>query len=318
MTRVALDELRDVVLRVLRPRFSEADANRIADVVVFGEMAGRPSHGVLRLLPGSYGVMDEEDGPTPTVTRIGPSAARVEGKQGMIVASIATELAEEMATTSGFAVVTTRGSRSTSGSLTYFAERLARAGVFSFISAGTPDFVAIPGGDVRVLGTNPMVFGIPTTEAPFVLDMATSAVSGGDVLTAAANESDLAPGIAVDASGEPTTNPLDVLRGGGAVLPFGGHKGLGLALTVEILNRALTGATGDPGDWGHAFVVFSLGLLGDEAAARRRAQSEVERLRAAGARIPGHQTLANRDAALERGWVEIDDEVYRRLVESLV
>lgn len=317
MTTVALDELRDQVLRVLAPRFSEDDAVRIADVVVFGEMAGRPSHGVLRLLPGSYGVMDEEDGPTPTVTRIGLSAARVEGKQGMIVASIATELAEEMATASGFAVVTTRGSRSTSGSLTYYAERLAGAGLFSFISAGTPDFVAIPGGDVRVLGTNPMAFGIPTSDAPFVLDMATSAVTGGDVLTAAANESDLQPGIAVDATGEPTTNPLDVLRGGGAVLPFGGHKGLGLALTIEILNRALTGATGDPGDWGHVFVVFSLGLLGDEQEMRGRAQAEVDRLRAAGARIPGHQTLARRDEARERGWVEIDDEVYRRLLESL-
>jgi delta1-piperideine-2-carboxylate reductase len=162
-----------------------------------------------------------------------------------------------------------------------------------------------------------MVFGIPTAEAPFVLDMATSAVTGGDVLTAASNEADLAPGIAVDARGEPTTDPLDVLRGGGAVLPFGGHKGLGLALTVEILNRALTGATGDPGDWGHVFVVFSLGLLGDEDAVRARAQAEVERLREAGARIPGHQTLANRDAALERGWVEIDDEVFSRLEESV-
>ena len=317
MTQVGLDELRDVVLRVLRPRFSETDATRIADVVLFGEMAGRPSHGVLRLLPGSYGVMDEEDGPTPIVTRMGPSAARVEGKQGMIVASIATDMAEELATSSGFAVVTTRGSRSTSGSLTYFAERLAGAGLFSFISAGTPDFVAIPGGDVRVLGTNPMVFGIPTTDAPFVLDMATASVSGGDVLTAAANQMDLGPGIAVDAAGEPTTDPLDVLERGGAVLPFGGHKGLGLALTVEILNRALTGATGDPGDWGHVFVVFSLGLLGDEDEVRSRAQSEVDRLRAGGARIPGHQTLAKRDQARERGWVDIDEEVFRRLQESL-
>lgn len=318
MTRVSLGELRGLVLDVLRPRFSEDDATRIADVVVFGEMAGRPSHGVLRLLAGSYGVMDEEDGPTPTVTRIGPSSARVEGKQGMIVASIAAELAAELARSSGFAVVTTRGSRSTSGSLTFYAERLAGAGLFSFISAGTPDFVAIPGGEVRVLGTNPMVFGIPTTEAPFVLDMATSAVTGGDVLTAAANGRDLAQGIAVDASGDPTVDPLDVLRGGGAVLPFGGHKGLGLALTVEILNRALTGATGDPGDWGHVFVVFSIGLLGDEDEVRRSAQAEVERLRAAGARIPGHQTLANRDESRERGWVEIDDDVYRRLLDAVV
>jgi delta1-piperideine-2-carboxylate reductase len=104
--------------------------------------------------------------------------------------------------------------------------------------------------------------------------------------------------------------------GGGALLPFGGHKGLGLSLTVEILNKALTGASGDPGDWGHVFVAFSASLLGDEVDVRRRAQAEVERLEAAGTRIPGHHTLRSRDEALRRGWVDVDDDVFRKVVGS--
>jgi delta1-piperideine-2-carboxylate reductase len=166
-----------------------------------------------------------------------------------------------------------------------------------------------------LLGTNPVAYGIPTEDVPFVLDMGTSAITGGDVLTAAADGAELPPGVAVDATGAPTTHAADVL-GGGALLPFGGHKGLGLSLTVEILNKALTGASGDPGDWGHVFVAFSASLLGDEVDVRRRAQAEVERLEAAGTRIPGHHTLRSRDEALRRGWVDVDDDVFRKVVGS--
>lgn len=315
MARVEIQVLRSLILATLEGRFTEDHARRIADVVLFGEMAGRPSHGIIRLFPGSYGVMDEEPG-EPNVEIVGPSVAKVEGRQGMILASLACDLAEELARTSGVAVVTTRGSRSTSGSISFYVERLAHAGLVSFVSAGTPEFVGIPGRAGRVLGTNPLACGIPTQGTPFVLDMATSAVSGGEVLTAAAEGAELPAGVAVDVDGNPTVDP-SVMLAGGAVLPFGGHKGLGLAMTVEILNKALTGAEGDPGDWGHVFVAFSVGLLGDEDEIRGRAQAEVDRLAKAGARIPGHRTLANRDESLDRGWVEVDDVAYGKLIDAV-
>lgn len=315
MTRIDIEELRSLILAGLANRFAADDASRIADIVIFGEMTGRTSHGILRVLPGSYGVMDEEPGPAPKVDRLGPSSARVEGRPGMLVAALGAELAGALAAESGFAVVTTRGSRSTSGSLTYFVERLANAGLVAFVSAGTVNFVTTPGGRERVLGTNPFAFGIPTLGRPFILDMATSAIAGGEVLTAAAEGSSLPAGVAVDSDGNPTTTPSDVLKGG-ALLPFGGHKGLGLSMMIEILNTALTGAEGDPVDWGHMFVAFSVSLLGDEIEIRRRAENDLERMRAAGARIPGHNSLANRDEALERGWVDVDDEALSRLVEQ--
>lgn len=314
MARVEISELRSLILAGLQDRFSAEHAEKIADVVLFGEMAGRASHGILRVLPGSYGVLDEEPGPPPTVERVGPSSARVSGRPGMLVAALATDLAGELATETGFAVVTTRGSRSTSGSLTYFVERLTRLGLVAFITAGTVNFVATPGGSERVLGTNPFAFGLPARRRPFILDMATSAIAGGDVLTAAADRSALPAGVAVDATGADTVDPSDVLEGG-ALLPFGGHKGLGLSMLIEILNVALTGAEGDPVDWGHVFVAFSLSMLGDEEGMKQRTEDEIERMRSAGGRIPGHRSLANRDEALERGWVEVDDETYQRLVD---
>lgn len=316
MASVELDDLRLLILASLDGRFSDDHARRIADIVMFGEMAGRPSHGIIRLFPGSYGVMDEEPDDDPLVERIGSSSARIHGRQGMIVASLATDLVEQLAATSGFAVVTTRGSRSTSGSISFFVERLANAGLVSIVSAGTPDFVGIPGRPGRAMGTNPLAFGIPTEGTPFVLDMATAAVSGGEVLAAAADGSELPPGVAVDSDGNPTVDPSAMLSGG-AVLPFGGHKGLGLAMTVEILNKALTEADGDPGDWGHVFVAFSASLLGDDGEIRRRAQQEIDRLESAGARIPGHRTLTTRNESLARGWVDVDDSAYEKLVASV-
>jgi len=316
VARVEIEGLRSLILQRLEPMFPDDHAERIADVVLFGEMAGRRSHGIIRLFPGSYGVMDEGVEPRPEVEKLGRSSARVQGSQGMLLASIATDLVEELAVESGFAVVTTRGSRSTSGSLSYFVEKLTDAGLVASVSAGTPNFVGLPGGSGRILGTNPLAFGIPTNQRPFILDMATSAISGGDVLTAAASGSKLPRGVAVSTAGDATVDPGDVLAGG-AVLPFGGHKGLGLSLMVEILNKALTGATGDPGDWGHLFVAFSMSLLGDEGDIRRRAQAEIDRLEAGGARIPGHRSLAIRDEALTLGWVEVDDDAYERLLAAV-
>ncbi|MGD2061357.1 MAG: Ldh family oxidoreductase, partial [Acidimicrobiia bacterium] len=204
MATVGIEELRSLVLAALGDRFTSEHAAKIADVVLFGELAGRPSHGILRVLPGSFGVMDEEPGPPPTVERIGPSAGRVAGRPGILVAALATELAAELAGETGFAVVTTRGSRSTSGSLAYFVEKLTLAGLVSFVSAGTVAFVTVPGSSQRVLGTNPLAVGLPAKGRPFILDMATSAIAGGDVLTAVADGVDLPEGVAVDSSGDPT------------------------------------------------------------------------------------------------------------------
>lgn len=314
MARVDITELRSLILAALEDRFSVEHAEKIADVVMFGEMAGRSSHGILRVLPGSYGVLDEEPGPSPTVERMGPAAANVDGRPGMLVAALATDMAGELATESGFAVVTTRGSRSTSGSLTYFVERLTSLGLVAFVTAGTVNFVTTPGSADRVLGTNPLAFGLPARGHPFIVDIATSAIAGGDVLTAASEGSELPAGVAVDSHGAETTNPSDVLEGG-ALLPFGGHKGLALSMLAKILNVALTGARGDPVDWGHVFVAFSLSMLGDEDEIRQRTEDEIERIRSVAGRIPGHESLTRRDEALVRGWIEVDDEVFGRLVE---
>lgn len=324
MATVEVPHLRSLVSARLNQRYSPEHSELMTDVVMFGELAGRPSHGILRVLPGSFGAMDEEPGGEPVVERTAPAAARVTGRPGMLVVAVATDLASEIASEHGFAVVTTRGSRSTSGSLSYYVERMANAGLVSCVSGNTLAIVAVPGGRERMFGTNPLAFGLPSSGLPFVLDMATSAVTFGAVITAIADGEALPEGVAVDSEGRATTAP-EAVRQGGALLPFGGHKGLGLSMLVEVLNRSVTdvGIDGDGvlTEWGHVIVAFSVEMLGDPDVIGERVGAELERIMGTDmvgdneVRIPGRRTLQTRDESLARGTVEIDDDNYAKLIE---
>jgi len=319
---VDIGRLRSLIVSRLEQQFSASDAERMADAVLFGELTGRPSHGISRILPGSAGVTDEGRGPSPTIERTAPAAARIEGGPGILVASFATDLAIELAGAHGFAVVTTRGSRSTSGSLTFYVERLTQAGLVAIVSANTLSVVAPWGSNRRVLGTNPIAIGIPAGSYPFIADMATSAITFGEIFQARAAGASIPPGVAVDSDGAVTTDPGAVFEGG-ALLPFGGHKGMSLAMAVEILNGALAGAAavpvGSEDVWGHVFIAFSLQMLGDPAEIRGAAQAALDRLSAIETqegrrvRVPGHRTLMARDASLRRGSVEVDASTFHEL-----
>ena len=100
----------------------------------------------------------------------------------------------------------------------------------------------VPHGAQRPLfGTNPIAFAAPRAGGePIVFDLATSAIAHGDVQIAARQGQMLPEGMGVDSLGQPTRDPKAILNGG-ALLPFGGHKGSALSMMVELLSAALTG-----------------------------------------------------------------------------
>jgi len=96
-------------------------------------------------------------------------------------------------------------------------------------------------GKTPTLGTNPHSWGFPTTDAigfPIVVDWATSVVAMGRVQQFAREGQALPPNAAVDAEGNPTTDPNEAV----ALLPFGAHKGYGLSLINEIVGAFIGGS----------------------------------------------------------------------------
>jgi len=124
------------------------------------------------------------------------------------------------------------------------ATREGMIGLATADSGRSAKAVAPFGGREARLGTNPISIAVPSDlEAPFYLDMATSAVAAGKVMLAAARGEQIPEGWLVDSDGKATTDPTR-LRKGAALLPLGGtegYKGSGLAAMVEVLCGLLTG-----------------------------------------------------------------------------
>lgn len=324
MPRIEIFELRSLIISRLQQQYPPDHAELMADSILYGELIGRRSHGIARILPNSFGPMDEAPSGEPTVERLTSGSARVVGGPGALIVAMATRTAGDIAAESGMAAVTTVGSHSTSGALSFYAEQLTGRGLICVIAANTVSFVTPPGGTQRILGTNPLCIGIPGDGYPLILDMATSSISGGEVLAALEAGETLPEGVAVDSSGNPTTDP-EAVAGGGALLPFGGHRGTGLSIAVQVLVGALTGVADLPltpeHDWGHFFLVIDpSSLRNDTGAIATQLMSSISATPTrdgAEVRIPGHRTLKLRDAALERGTVDVDDQAYNRVKELI-
>jgi uncharacterized oxidoreductase len=124
------------------------------------------------------------------------------------------------------------------------AMREGMIGIATADSGRSPKHVAPFGGKEARLGTNPISIAVPSDlDAPFYLDMATSAVAAGKIQLAVARDEEIPRGWIIDAEGRHTTDPTQY-RKGGALLPLGGtegYKGSGLAAMVEVLCGLLTG-----------------------------------------------------------------------------
>jgi delta1-piperideine-2-carboxylate reductase len=119
-------------------------------------------------------------------------------------------------------------------------ETLADAGLASLAMCPSYSVVAPAGGNAPLFGTNPIAFGWPRPgRDPFVFDMATSVAARGEIELHRRAGTPLPDGWAVDADGQPTTDPAAALSG--AMLTFGGHKGSAISTMIELLGGVLIG-----------------------------------------------------------------------------
>jgi len=298
----------------------EDAARVIAAHLVESELMGYPALGLTRVLTIAEHPRTKEPRKPVTVVHETPVSARLDcgNHVGMYAIRRAAEVAIAKARAGGFALV---GAHNTylSGRNAYYLDLIARAGFVGLHLASGQPVVAPLGGAGPAFGTNPIGFGIPREPHPVVFDIGTAAANHGDLVLASRLGRVLPEGVAIDAGGRPTRDPVAALTG--AILPFGGHRGSALSFTIQALGL-LGGAAftrGKVQDYGYLFVVFDPGLLMPAAEFRRQLDELIVRVKAtprqagvADIRIPSERSYAERERRLVDG-IAVERVIYERI-----
>ena len=329
---LSVAELTDLVAEVLaRHGLAQDSAGAVARVVAAAERDGSRSHGLFRL-PGYVATLKSGwiDGKAqPIVTDAAPGLVAVDAANGFAQPALAagSPLLIEKARSQGIAALAIRNSHHFAA-LWPDVEPFAEAGFVALACVNARSRVAPWGARKKFLGTNPMAFACPRAGAPpLVWDQASSVIAQGEVLLAAKDGHALADGIGLDAEGQATTDPKAVLDGG-AMLPFGGHKGSGIAFMVEILAAAVTGgrfgfedgSAAFPGaqtsNAGECVILIDPARTGGPDVGSRIA-GLLEGLAGAGAsRLPGDARYARRRKSIAEG-ISIPTETYETVQRLL-
>jgi (2R)-3-sulfolactate dehydrogenase (NADP+) len=328
-TRCTLSQIEDLAHAALSAhRTNEANARSMARSIAAAEADGIRSHGLLRLptycAQAACGKVDGHA--TPSATRTAPGAWQVDACDGFAHPAIELGLAEVVPTAMQQGIAALSIVRSYNcGVVGHHVERLAEQGLLALALANTPAAIAPWGGNQALFGTNPIALAAPRSEGPpLVVDQSASVVARGEVLRRARQGEPIPLGWALDEAGLPTADPQAALRG--SMLPAGGHKGAGLALLVELLAAALTGASfsfaassfldteGGPPRTGQLFIAIDpRGFVGELFAAR------VELLLGTmcaqpGVRLPGARRYVAR-AAAQRDGVLVNRALHQSVVQ---
>lgn len=262
MRMVSGDELLGVAVAVLRAvGVPEASAYTVARSLVRSNLVGHDSHGVRRLVQYAADVRSGKVDPlaVPDAEWTRPGTVVVHGRRafGQLAAGRAvTELLD-----GGVAVI--RDCNHV-GRLGEYVAELAGHDLVAMAFGNADPTVAPFGGRERRLGTNPLAWAVPRAKGkpPVVMDWATSVVAEGKLAVARDRQEAVPEGLVLDADGRASTDPGDFYLGG-VLLPFGGHKGYGLSVLIEIVAGLLTGTgigsmPGYTGDFGTVLVAFAI------------------------------------------------------------
>ncbi|MGP0012774.1 Ldh family oxidoreductase [Pseudomonas sp.] len=242
---IAHSDLIALLAQVFQRHGTSAEVARVlAENCASAERDGAHSHGIFRI-PGYVSTLASGwvDGKAiPLVEDVASGFVRVDAANGFAQPALAAArgLLLEKARSAGIAVLAIRNSHHFAA-LWPDVEPFAYEGLVALSVVNSMTCVVPHGAERPLFGTNPIAFAAPRAGGdPIVFDLATSAMAHGDVQIAAREGRSLPPGMGVDRDGQPTCEPKAILDGG-ALLPFGGHKGSALSMMVELLAAALTG-----------------------------------------------------------------------------
>jgi LDH2 family malate/lactate/ureidoglycolate dehydrogenase len=317
--RLSLAEARALGERALGGiGYDAEDARIVADHVIDAALCGYEYSGLAKILNIPEHPRFKLPRRKMTVLRETEVSTVYDGGNnvGMLAIYRAAEAAIAKAGSRGLALVAVTNAW-VSGRSAYYVEMIAKADLVGIHTASATRFVAPLGGTRPVLGTNPIAFGLPTSQGPVVFDMGTSAFMMTELVLRERLGQTLPEGVALGPDGEPTRDPTAARLG--ALLPFGGHKGFGLGFIVQAMGVLAGSALDLDGDNGYLFIVFKPELLLPLDAFKRDMTALIERVKATPRQqgvdeilIPSERSFRSRERLLREG-LEIDRAVYEAL-----
>ncbi|MGI9353428.1 MAG: Ldh family oxidoreductase [Rhizobiaceae bacterium] len=319
-----LQEVKPLAANALRSAgCNDENAEAVAECIYQAERHGAHSHGLFRM-PGYLASLNSgkvNGKANPNLSNPKPSVLAVDGDGGYAplahrrLAGPLSDLAKKQ----GVAIAALTNTFHFAA-LWQEVEMLANQGVVALACTAFKPALPPAGGTKPLYGTNPIAFAWPRENSePCVFDQASAVMARGEVMIAAREGHELPPGAGIDASGNPTTDPNEVLKG--ALLPYGGYKGASLAMMVELLAASLIGeqlsfeaAAQDNNDGGPPrggeFILAidaSEGLASAEGLFGKILEQE-------GTRLPGDGRRAKREKNAAEG-VQIPSDLYDKITD---
>ena len=323
--KIKIAEARNLAIGALKQlKYSQQDAETTADHLIDAALRGVTFGSLARILAISEKMSEVGDNRQPITTiRETPVSAVLDGGDnvGYVVAHHATRMAIEKARQHGVGMV---GANNTfyTGLFSYYMEMATRAGMVAMAIGNGPAHVAPEGAAEGRLGTNPIAFGFPSEGDPVIWDIGTCAIMHGELLLHRRIGEPLPEGVALDSSGNPTRDPVAALSG--AIKTWGGHRGSGLAVVVQMLGALCGGPVISPGtvDMAYFVIVIDPKLFLPDGAYPSRVTELAEAICSARpidpdqpVRMPFERSLKVRRENLESGLIEVPDVVYEGLVK---
>jgi len=305
---LSIDQLRDLAtLALARSGANPEMAAATARALVYADAQGLASHGVARIPQYAAHLRNgrADGGARPAIVHARGGAVLVDAGCGLAFPACALAVDEAIRRAREFGVAFAGVTNSHHfGVAAYHLEAVGAVGFPGLAMGNSPAAMPAAGGTRPLFGTNPIAAVFPRRNgAPLAIDLSLAEIARGKLMVAAKEGKSIPLGWALDSHGHPTTDPQAGLAG--SMLPMGGTKGAMLALIVELLVTALTGAAmgfeassffvdeGNRPRIGQAFLVIDPDALAGRGVYLARVEALItEMTKDAGVRLPGYRRHA--------------------------
>ena len=324
---LSLDEIFDLAKKTLLANGCDDEtASILADLIMKAERDGSLSHGLFRLPAYIAGLKSGKiNGKArPEIKKISPSVIKVLGNNCLAPVVLNKGIPElvKAAKENGVAVLAINNSHHMAA-MWPETEAIAEQGLVAFACTSYKPAVAPAGAIKPLYGTNPISFAWPRkNNTPVVYDMATASMAMGEVQVAKREGHKVPLGTGLTKEGKETTDPGEIANGG-VLLPFGGYKGSGIAMMVELLAGALVGDNfsyetaakdnndGGPPSGGEFILAISPDKLSGNDWDKHSAEFFDKMKSMDGVRLPGERRHKNR---LDKGPRNINEELVNKII----